>query len=53
VAELKRLRDRERRKLSTRDIAHYHEIVVALSETIRLKAQNDAVFEKRGGSPIK
>lgn len=39
------------RVLSAEDIAHYHKIVVALSETIRLMAQIDQVIEQHGGWP--
>lgn len=31
--------------------AHYHKIVIALSETIRLMAEIDTVIEKHGGWP--
>ena len=31
------------------DIAHYHKIVTALSETIRLMAEIDEVIETHGG----
>lgn len=43
------LKDRKGRTLSEEDIAHYHKIVVALSETIRLMAEIDAVIEAHGG----
>jgi len=39
------------RTLSKDDIAHYHKIVVALAETIRLMAEIDVVIEKHGGWP--
>jgi predicted helicase len=39
------------RTLTKDDIAHYHKIVVALSETIRLMAEIDKVIEKHGGWP--
>lgn len=45
------LKDRKGRKLSKDDIAHYHKIVVALSETIRLMAEIDKTIEKHGGWP--
>jgi hypothetical protein len=40
------------RSLSDGDIAHYHRIVVALSETIRLMAEIDQVIEQHGGWPL-
>ncbi len=43
--------DRKGRTLSKDDIAHYQKIVVALSETIRLMKEIDAVIEKHGGWP--
>jgi hypothetical protein len=33
------------------DIAHYHMIVISLSETIRLMAEIDGVIETHGGWP--
>jgi hypothetical protein len=45
------LKDRKGRTLSADDIAHYHKIVVALSETIRLMAEIDEVIEQHGGWP--
>lgn len=45
------LKDRKGRILSPDDIAHYHKIVVALSETIRLMAEIDEVIEQHGGWP--
>ena len=45
------LKDRKGRTLSKDDIAHYHKIVVALSETIRLMAEIDKVIEAHGGWP--
>ncbi|MBI2517082.1 MAG: hypothetical protein HYV95_09210 [Opitutae bacterium] len=45
------LKDRKGRTLTKVDIAHYHKIVVALSETIRLMAEIDKVIEKHGGWP--
>lgn len=45
------LKDRKGRTLNDDDIAHYHKIVVALSETIRLMAEIDEVIEQHGGWP--
>ena len=45
------LKDRKGRTLSKDDIAHYHKIVIALSETIRLMKEIDKVIEKHGGWP--
>jgi len=45
------LKDRKGRTLTKDDLAHYHKIVVALSETIRLMKEVDAVIEKHGGWP--
>jgi len=45
------LKDRKGRTLSKDDIAHYHKIVVALSETIRLMAEIDKVIDAHGGWP--
>ena len=39
------------RILTTEDIAHYHKIVIALTETIRLMADIDKVIETHGGWP--
>lgn len=39
------------RTLTKDDIAHYHKIVVALSETIRLMAEIDRVIDQHGGWP--
>jgi len=39
------------RTLTDEDIAHYHKIVIALSETIRLMAEIDEVIEQYGGWP--
>ena len=47
------LKDRKGRTLSAEDIAYYHKIVVALSETIRLMAEIDAAIESHGGWPLK
>jgi len=45
------LKDRKGRALSKDDIAHYHKIVISLSETIRLMSEIDKVIEKHGGWP--
>jgi hypothetical protein len=45
------LKDRKGRTLSDDDIAHYHKIVVALNETIRLMQEIDAVIDQHGGWP--
>jgi predicted helicase len=45
------LKDRKGRTLTADDIAHYHKIVVALSETIRLMAEIEQVIETHGGWP--
>lgn len=45
------LKDRKGRTLSKDEIAHYQKIVVALSETIRLMKEIDAVIEQHGGWP--
>jgi len=45
------LKDRKGRTLSKDDIAHYHKIVVSLSETIRIMAEIDKVIERHGGWP--
>ena len=45
------LKDRKGRTLSKDDIAHYHKIVVALSETIRLMKEIDEVIDQHGGWP--
>jgi predicted helicase len=45
------LKDRKGRTLSKDDIEHYHKIVVALSETIRLMGEIDAVIDQHGGWP--
>ncbi len=42
---------RKGRTLSNKDIAHYHKIVVALNETIRLMQEIDEVIEQHGGWP--
>ena len=45
------LKDRRRRTLSAKDIAHYQKIVFALNETIRIMAEIDEVIEAHGGWP--
>jgi predicted helicase len=45
------LKDRKGRTLTAEDIAHYHKIVISLTETIRLMKEIDAVIEKHGGWP--
>ena len=47
------LKDRKGRTLTKDDLVHYQKIVVALSETIRLMAEIDAVIEQHGGWPLK
>ena len=43
------LKDRKGRRFSNDDIAHYHKIVNARPETIRLKKEIDNVIERHGG----
>ncbi len=45
------LKDRKGRELSNDDIKHYHRIVVALHETIRLMTEIDKLIEQHGGWP--
>lgn len=45
------LKDRKGRTLSSDDITHYHRIIVALGETIRIMAEIDKVIETHGGWP--
>jgi hypothetical protein len=45
------LKDRKGRILTKDDLAHYQKIIIALSETIRLMAEIDAVIEQHGGWP--
>jgi predicted helicase len=45
------LKDRKGRTLTDEDIAHYHKIVVTLTETIRLMAEIDEVIGQHGGWP--
>jgi predicted helicase len=47
------LKDRKGRKLSFDDIEHYHHIISALSETIRLMREIDEVITEAGGFPLK
>jgi hypothetical protein len=47
------LKDRKGRNLSADDRNHYQKIIVALSETIRLMKEIDAVIETHGGWPLK
>jgi hypothetical protein len=42
-------KDRKGRALSAEDVTHYHRIVVALHETIRLMKEIDEVIEAHGG----
>ena len=48
------LADRKKagRKLSAEDIEHYHRIVVAINETIKIMKQIDEVIDTHGGWPI-
>ena len=45
------LKDRKGRTLTPDDIAHYHKIVIALTETIRLMAEIDETINAHGGWP--
>jgi hypothetical protein len=45
------LKDRKGRSLTDEDITHYHKIVIALTETIRLMAEIDQVIDSHGGWP--
>jgi hypothetical protein len=45
------LKDRKGRTLTADDRTHYQKIIVALSETIRLMQEIDAVIESHGGWP--
>ncbi|OIP35551.1 MAG: hypothetical protein AUK27_04180 [Deltaproteobacteria bacterium CG2_30_66_27] len=45
------LKDRKDRTLTADDIAHYHRIVIALHETIRLMKEIDEVIDAHGGWP--
>ena len=44
-------KDRKAHSLTRDDLAHYHKIIIALYETIRLMAEIDKVIEKHGGWP--
>ena len=46
------LKDHKGRTLSDEDIAHYHKIIVAMSETIRIMKEIDEVIEEQGGWPV-
>jgi len=39
------------RSLSKAEIAHYHEIAIALAETIRLTSEIDKTIDKHGAGP--
>jgi predicted helicase len=45
------LKDRKGRTLTDEDIAHYHKIVISLTETLRLMSEIDQVIESQGGWP--
>jgi hypothetical protein len=45
------LKDRRGRTLTADDITHYHRIVLALHETIRIMREIDEVIEAHGGWP--
>jgi hypothetical protein len=45
------LKDRRGRALTADDVAHYHRIVIALHETIRLMREIDEVIDSLGGWP--
>jgi predicted helicase len=45
------LKDRKGRTLTAEDITHYHRIVIALHETIRIMQEIDDVIEQHGGWP--
>jgi hypothetical protein len=45
------LKDRKGRTLSEEDMSHYHKIIVALSETIRIMPKIDEVIQQHGGWP--
>lgn len=46
------LKDRKGRQLTYDDLTHYHHIVSALNETIRLMSELDALIEEHGGWPL-
>jgi len=45
------LKDRRGRTLTADDLVHYHRIVVALHETIRVMAEIDRVIDAHSGWP--
>jgi predicted helicase len=45
------LKDRKGRTLTAEDITHYHRIVIALHETIRIMREIDEVIDGHGGWP--
>jgi hypothetical protein len=45
------LKDRKGRTLTDDDLAHYHKIVIALTETIRLMSEIDTTINAHGGWP--
>ncbi len=45
------LKDRKGRVLTAEDIAHYHRIIIALHETIRIMKEIDEVIDQHGGWP--
>jgi len=47
------LKDRKGRTLAADGLVHYHRIVVALHETIRLTSEIDRVIDAHGGWPLK
>ncbi|MEI8173651.1 MAG: type ISP restriction/modification enzyme [Deltaproteobacteria bacterium] len=47
------LKDRKGRTLVADDLIHYHRIIVALNETIRIMREIDEVIDAHGGWPLK
>jgi hypothetical protein len=47
------LKDRKGRNLTAADRTHYQKVIVALSETIHIMKDIDAVIEKHGGWPLR
>ena len=47
------LKDRKGRNLTADNRTHYQNIMIAVSKTIRLMAEIDAVIEKHGAWPLK
>ena len=45
------LKDRRGRRLSSEDVAHYRAMIDALTETVHLMAEIDAIIDKHGGWP--